>query len=435
MMQSLLSTGVGNTKNHEIKILKEAITQDKNSSESSDVDADKSSQSFTQIMQETLKKETEKATIKPESEVEDLDSSVQSDEIEITAEPLSPTIAELSAPLEEGAGLIHFELSQDVLEGGQLNANTVINSADEARLMAQLDPDNALQQKNLLAQIEAAQQVNTSVKSSAVASPNTLLTALNITSDSEVENVPIELLADDQESTALLRTAGLESSKLASSDKMLGIINSDLVAVDGEQFKLLEQSNNVTSLLKGESMVGPSVLDVNGAKPNLIGAAQLDKLVAFNQQAQSANNLLQQPLDLQSKQAAAMIGERVMMMISQGKQEVQIRLDPAELGSMFIKVQIQQEQVQLSIQTQMGLSKELIEQNMPRLREQLAQQGIQLGETNVQQQSQQQQQQHSTMTNSANQGVSGGNQITEELIEQWAPLKIPYVDQGIDYYA
>jgi len=125
-----------------------------------------------------------------------------------------------------------------------------------------------------------------------------------------------------------------------------------------------------------------------------------------------------------------------MMMISQGKQEVQIRLDPAELGSMFIKVNVQQDQLQLNIQTQAGLSKDIIEQNMPRLREQLAQQGIQLGEANVQQQSQQQgQQQHNGM-NAMSGGQTHNNGMDEEdQTAVWMPSKVASTDQGIDFYA
>lgn len=204
------------------------------------------------------------------------------------------------------------------------------------------------------------------------------------------------------------------------------------------RLKVSDESDSLPFTLKNEGVAAaPGVVDVNGAKPNQTSFAQLDKLIAGNQQQQATNNLLQQPLDLQSKQAAAMMGERVMMMISQGKQEVQIRLDPAELGSMFIKVQVQQDQVQLNIQTQAGLSKDLIEQNMPRLREQLAQQGIQLGEANVQQQSQQQrQQQRSNEVNTmSGQGSNGLEMAEEEQTAAWIPSKIAPTDQGIDYYA
>ena len=206
-----------------------------------------------------------------------------------------------------------------------------------------------------------------------------------------------------------------------------------------QPLKSQEKADSFSNQLKNEAAIAnQSVIDVNGAKPNQTNQVQLDKLVAFNQQAPATNNLLQEPLDIQSKHAAAMMGERVMMMLSQGKQEVQIRLDPAELGSMLIKVQVQQDQVQLHIQTQAGLSKDIIEQNMPRLREQLAQQGIQLSEANVQQQSQQQPQQQKQGQSQIN-NASGQLTSTQEVINEqnnaFIPSKIPSLEQGIDYYA
>jgi len=132
------------------------------------------------------------------------------------------------------------------------------------------------------------------------------------------------------------------------------------------------------------------------------------------------------------------LGERVLMMINQGKQEVQIRLDPAELGSMYIKLQVQHEQLHLSIQTEVGQSRDIIEQNLPKLREQLAQQGVNLGETSVEQHTQQQnsKQQNRNTVQEVNSRFSGDSelQIADEQGE-WIASKIPLAAQGIDYYA
>ena len=204
-----------------------------------------------------------------------------------------------------------------------------------------------------------------------------------------------------------------------------------------ETLKSLEKTEPLSTLVKNEmTSANQSIVDVNGARPNQTSLMQSDKLVAFNQQAPSANNLLQEPLDIQSKHAAAMMGERVMMMLSQGKQEVEIRLDPAELGSMLIKMQVKQDQVQLHIQTQAGLSKDIIEQNMPRLREQLAQQGIQLSEANVQQQSQQQsqQQQRQGQINAGTGHAANSQEVVNDQKNVFIPSKIPSLEQGIDYY-
>ena len=275
--------------------------------------------------------------------------------------------------------------------------------------------------------------------------------ALVDTDQSNVKTVQeknVESLSSTNQSNKDKLMVSVDSQDLSLKANIVNTGAADVVANNPESLseveafllkvKASEQSDSLPFTLKNEGVAAaPAVVDVNGAKPNQTNFTQLDKIITSNQQQQATNNLLQQPLDLQSKQAAVMMGERVMMMISQGKQEVQIRLDPAELGSMFIKVQVQQDQVQLNIQTQVGLSKDILEQNMPRLREQLAQQGIQLGEANVQQQSQQQsQQQRSNEVNIMSGQKSNGLEMAEEeQTTAWIPSKIASTDQGIDYYA
>ena len=96
-------------------------------------------------------------------------------------------------------------------------------------------------------------------------------------------------------------------------------------------------------------------------------------------------------LNLQQQDAAGQLRERVQLMVRQNIQVAEIRLDPAELGQMQIRINLQQEQASVQFIVQQQQAKELLEQQMPRLREMLQQQGIQLGEGQVQQHSRQQQ--------------------------------------------
>ena len=323
----------------------------------------------------------------------------------------------------------------------------------------QKNQGSSLQQEQLLSSIQAAQQVNTNVKNTSDnAEENDAINAKATVTEQFVKNnetnkVNSLALADKAEQVLTdeaNQSNSIEKNNILENDNTNN--NADDISDDLKLLTANENDNNVTQMLKPEKSEGlpntlkvdtsisQAVVDVNGAKPIQTNFMQTDKLVAVNQQAQANNNLLDQPLDIQSKQAASAMGERVMMMISQGKQEVQIRLDPAELGSMFVKVQIQQDQVQLNIQTQAAMSKDIIEQNMPRLREQLAQQGIQLGEANVEQQSQQSPQQNQQNSNGQINTMSGLGPNNLEAVEDnqtamWMPSQIASKDQGIDYYA
>lgn len=98
-------------------------------------------------------------------------------------------------------------------------------------------------------------------------------------------------------------------------------------------------------------------------------------------------------LKLASQEAPAELHQKVNVMLAEKLQQAEIQLDPLGLGKMKIQIQIGADsQANVHFVVQHGQTREMLEQAMPRLRDMLAGQGIQLGQTQVQQQSQQQQQ-------------------------------------------
>ena len=92
-----------------------------------------------------------------------------------------------------------------------------------------------------------------------------------------------------------------------------------------------------------------------------------------------------QVLNMFRSEAAKELHDRVSVMLSLNKHEGDIRLDPPELGSMQIRVRSDAEQAQINFVVQNQQAKEALEQSLPRLKEMLAEQGIQLGESNIEQ--------------------------------------------------
>lgn len=139
-------------------------------------------------------------------------------------------------------------------------------------------------------------------------------------------------------------------------------------------------------------------------------------------------------LNLQQQDAAGQLRERVQLMVRQNVQVAEIRLDPAELGQMQIRVNLQQEQASVQFIVQQQHAKELLEQQMPRLRELLQQQGIQLGEGQVQQQTREERQQ-------AEQRSAGGSQHNDEKktgtdnANQTTTVELRQSERLVDYYA
>lgn len=95
----------------------------------------------------------------------------------------------------------------------------------------------------------------------------------------------------------------------------------------------------------------------------------------------------QPPLHLNRDSGPDELAEKVNMMMSKNLKNIDIRLDPPELGRMHIRMNMNGDSgttVHFTVASQHA--RDALEHTMPRLREMLHQQGVQLGETSVQQQ-------------------------------------------------
>jgi len=140
------------------------------------------------------------------------------------------------------------------------------------------------------------------------------------------------------------------------------------------------------------------------------------------------------------QQAVPELAERMTLMIGQKWHEAEIQLEPQGLGKMSIQLSIDQDQkATIQFVVQQGASRDLLEQAMPRLRDMLASQGVQLGETSVQQQTSGQQQSQGQLAQQERQG--GGNSWQGGLNSQGESVDVQNLAihstdaAGIDFYA
>lgn len=152
-----------------------------------------------------------------------------------------------------------------------------------------------------------------------------------------------------------------------------------------------------------------------------------------------SNGLLSQAgLDLTQSNAGHKIVEQVMYQIQQKVQTAEVRLHPEELGAMNIKVSLQQDQLSVQFIVQHAAAKEALEQQMPRLRDLVQQQGMQLAEGQVQQR-QSGQQGHSE--NSAGQqqnstsGFANDTELDSDMVVANGQMTVRVSDRAVDYYA
>lgn len=148
--------------------------------------------------------------------------------------------------------------------------------------------------------------------------------------------------------------------------------------------------------------------------------------------------VLEKRVHLNNNLASSELNEKIAIMAGKELQTATIRLDPAELGSMNIKLVVQNDQINVTIQAQNNQSRDLLEQQMPRLREMLQQQGMTLGDTQVQADSGQQQSgfQQARQENGQKNSNNQANHAIDSQSE--APVTTPYWQdsaKGVDFYA
>ncbi len=128
-------------------------------------------------------------------------------------------------------------------------------------------------------------------------------------------------------------------------------------------------------------------------------------------------NALQSPLVLTHEQAGEEVHERINMMMAKNLKYVDIRLDPPELGKLQIKLSINQDQASVQFTVNNHQTRDIVEHAMPRLREMLQQQGLQLAQSSVQQENSHQFTGHNHNGSAHSQSQSGQSSALRTMTE------------------
>ncbi|MGI2057885.1 flagellar hook-length control protein FliK [Shewanella baltica] len=125
--------------------------------------------------------------------------------------------------------------------------------------------------------------------------------------------------------------------------------------------------------------------------------------------------------------------QQLITMVSQGIQHAEIRLDPPELGHMLVKIQVHGDQTQVQFHVTQTQTRDLVEQAMPRLRELLQEQGMQLADSHVSQGGQGERREGGFGDGGGSNGTDVDEISAEEL--HLGLNQATSVNSGIDYYA
>lgn len=117
------------------------------------------------------------------------------------------------------------------------------------------------------------------------------------------------------------------------------------------------------------------------------------------------------------------LGERLQWMAGQGIQRASIKLNPAHLGPMEVRIQVQNDQANVHFTSAHTVVREALEASLPRLREMFDNAGVQLADVDVSGQSFAEQQQATDGRQAG--GNQSGNRVLDGEIEADSLHEIP----------
>ncbi|MGI2125845.1 flagellar hook-length control protein FliK [Shewanella oncorhynchi] len=388
----------------------------------SDIDADEAG--FSAELQKLVSTSPDMAAI---SIADDVKPSSLSDKSLVHILPIDPNILEASA---DSDAVIDPNLTDDAselpLEDTELVSATEVGvSIDESLVENEVTLNAVINQAGLANSATIKSATNTAAKattsSSIVNSPNTgnIATSGNTfdlnTLGSSISSEPLD--------TTSVTESDLDGSP--NSDLAANLLLKDAkltVAMDIPRDESIMDDSNTFSELKSTSSI------------QTLSMSQLNRQETMQVQLSLRQGVEQQnQMQEMIQRFSPVMKQQLITMVSQGIQHAEIRLDPPELGHMLVKIQVHGDQTQVQFHVTQPQTRDLVEQAMPRLRELLQEQGMQLADSHVSQGDQGERREGSFGDGSSS-NAADMDEISAEELHLGLNQAIS-VTSGIDYYA
>lgn len=244
------------------------------------------------------------------------------------------------------------------------------------------------------------------------------------------QNTPAQLLAAHQQQAPQAR-----GDTTASGQTFVNQLQQSTQSAQGDAQSARSDSGNASLLGQSSAPVSSSASAVSTGMSNgglVNGGAGMNGGAQMASPTQASNvpdGLMQR---LQNPAWTNAIGQRATMMAQYGPRTAEIKLDPPELGSLQIRIHLHgQDQVSVSFNAGHSAVRDTLEQQMPRLREMFAQQGLDLQQSNVFSQSSDSQSGRERQDSQS--GFSGNYGSVEEAEMHVENIRVPL--GAVDYYA
>ncbi|NTS76390.1 flagellar hook-length control protein FliK [Catenovulum sp. SM1970] len=304
--------------------------------------------------------------------------------------------------------------------------NKKAETTDIKRDFSKTDTQNELADKaQVNSQIEQAQhQSKAELEKMAQGAEKSLANPMLEANQKKDKSINENLTADKDSKLA----ANKDSAKDSVVNQQFDTLVQDARGAEQLSAAVSERSNGQERV---NSAVTLNQLNSSAAKVETMSQAE-----KAEQKQTLAQQLKEVAIPLNKPEAPIAIANAVRFMTNQRIQAAEIRLDPPELGSMQIKVSMNGEQASVSMIVQNPQAKEMLDQAIPKLKEMLEEAGIELGESNIEQQAQHQDEQSSGEGYNRANHANAGESLPEEDVIHTNENKIVNGHVGeVDYYA
>ncbi|MGK0501815.1 MAG: flagellar hook-length control protein FliK [Alteromonadaceae bacterium] len=286
------------------------------------------------------------------------------------------------------------------------------------------------------------------LQSIAMMSPESAQKAAEAFAERVAASLPTATTAAQQQAVKSNLIAGInEFQQQVAQGREPGIDLSALVADAASEAGLTQtQMQNVAG--QTDALAGQFMQLVNGTQQSAHQVLQselvsIDSLMTENNQvrAESTKAQLQfegadKPVNILKPEGQQQLHEKIRWMVNARNSMAEIRLDPPELGSMQVRVNVSGDAASVSFIVQSQHAKDALADAMPRLKDMLAEQGINLGESEVRKDNSSQNGDGSGQQLAGNgvpsQDIDGEFDEGSTVIEQSVTRE---AKGGIDYYA
>jgi flagellar hook-length control protein FliK len=255
---------------------------------------------------------------------------------------------------------------------------------------------------------------------------------------------------DAESETALAGQRGLDIQSAAQKNPLANLTPTEEPSLDAQEAlstnllgEQLVDETDESSLEEGfaellDKLEAPKDSRTSASEAAINRLNPLTQAIAQQNQAQIQKPPLVpgQPVQMQQSGWSEAVVDRVMWLSSQNLKSAEIQLDPAELGRMEVRIEMNKDQTQVTFMSPHANVRDALEGQMQRLRESFAQQGMTM-DVNVSDQSRGWQGEGGS--DSRNRGVAGGLAGGEEDTTQGV-MEISSARAGgdrglVDYYA